>query len=276
MDYFVLSALLIFAAATPAQELPEITFRALSFNEPVIELVIVDPQKIKASASASKGNEKDKKDSPAGEPLKVFNLSLTEEKKTHYADGRLTFYKAITNPDGTTTLSTFVDAIVPTPDSSYIAIISGSADKPSLQLVPDSPEKMAAGSMRFFNACKARLGVNFPGLKKLLQPGEDLYYEPSVKASDYGQGQFLLADENGEWKIAGGMRWIQLEKFRTLWFIIPHPNNPNLVRTKGIQERVPTVEEIKQAKEQEDEAKKAKDGKLAKSSSSETNKNQIK
>jgi hypothetical protein len=269
----VLSALPILAAATPVQELPEIKFRALSFNEPVIELVIVDPQKVEATANASKGHEKDKKESPAGEPLKIFNLSLTEEKKTHYADGRLTFYKAVTNPDGTTTLSTFVDAIVPTPDSSYIAIISGSADKPTLHLVPDSPEKMAAGSMRFFNVCKVRLGVNFPGLKKVLQPGEDVFYQPEVKATDYGQGQFLLSNQEGEWKTAGGMRWIQLEKFRTLWFIIPHPNNPSLVRTRGIQEQVPTPEEIKQAKE--DEAKKAKDGKLAKTSSNETTKNKV-
>jgi len=270
----VLSALLIFAAATPVQELPEIKFRALSFNEPVIELVIVDPQKLEASASASRGNVKDKKDSPSGEPLKVYNVSLTEEKKIHYADGRLTFYRSVTNPDGTTTLSTFVDAIVPTPDSSYIAIISGSIDKPTLQLVPDSPEKMAAGSMRFFNVCKVRLGVKFPGLQKVLSPGEDILYQPPVKASDYGQGQFLLADEKGEWNPAGGMRWIQLPDARTLWFIVPHYNDPCLVMTRGISERVPTPEEIKQAKE--DEAKKAKDGKLAKTSSNETNKNQIK
>ena len=270
----MLSALLIFAAATPVQELPEIKFRALSFNEPVIDLVIMDPQKLAATASASKGNEKDKKESTAGEPLKVYGVSLTQEKKTHYADGRLTFYKTITNPDGTTTLSTFVDAIVPAPDSSYIAIISGSTDKPTLQLVPDSPEKMAAGSMRFFNVCRTRLGVKFPGLKKLLQPGEDYYYEPAIKGGDYGQGQFLLADEKGEWNPAGGMRWIQLADSRTLWFIVPHYNDPCLVMTRGISERVPTPEEIKQAKE--DEAKKAKDGKLAKSSSNETNKNQVK
>ena len=270
----MLSALLIFAAATPAQELPEIKFRALSFNEPVIELVIVDAQKAEAYASAVKSGGKNKNDSPPGEPLKVYGVSLTEEKKIHYADGRLTFYKAITNPDGTTMLSPFVDTIVPAPDSSYIAIISGSADKPALQLVPDSPEKMAAGSMRFFNVCKARLGVNFPGLKKLLQPGEDLYYEPPVKAYDYGQGQFLLADEKGEWNPAGGMRWIQLADSRTLWFVVPHYNDPCLVMTRGISERVPTAEEIKQAKE--DEAKKAKEAKLAKSPSSETNKNQVK
>jgi hypothetical protein len=270
----VLSALLILAAASPAQELPEIKFRALSFNEPVIELVIVDAQKADASASVSKGNGKDKKDSTSGEPLKVYNVSLTEEKKIHYAEGRLTFYRSVTNPDGTASLSPFVDAIVPTPDSSYIAIISGSAEKPTLQLVPDSPEKMAAGSMRFFNVCRTRLGVNFPGLKKVLQPGEDFYYEPTIKPSDYGQGQFLLADEKGEWNQAGGMRWIQLPDARTLWFIVPHYNDSNLVMTRGISERVPTAEEIKQAKE--DEAKKAKGGKLAKSSSNETNKNQVK
>lgn len=270
----MLSALLIFAAATPAQELPEIKFRALSFNEPVIELVIVDAQKAEAYASATKGSGKDKKDSPPFEPLKVYGVSLTEEKKLRYADGRLTFYKAITNPEGVTTLSSFVDAIVPAPDSSYIAIISGSADKPTLQLVPDSPEKMAAGSMRFFNVCKAQLGINFPGLKKVLQPSEDLYYEPPVKAYDYGQGQFLLRDEKGEWSPAGGMRWIQLADSRTLWFIVPHYNDPCLVMTRGISERVPTAEEIKQAKEEE--AKKAKGGKLAKSSSGEMNKNQVK
>ena len=260
----MLSALLIFAAATPVQELPEIKFRALSFNEPVIELVIVDPKKVEASASASKGNGKDKKDSPAGEPLKVYGVSLTQEKKTHYADGRLTFYKAITNPDGTTTLSTFVDAIGPTPDSSYIAIISGTTDKPTLQLVPDSPEKMAAGSMRFFNVCKTRLGLNFPGLKKVLTPGEDMLYQPPIKGADYGQGQFLLCNEKGEWNPAGGMRWIQLDDSRTLWFIVPHFNDSNLVMTRGISERVPTAEEIKQAKEEAD--KKSKGDKMSKKS----------
>jgi len=270
----VLSALLILAVASPVEELPEIKFRALSFNEPIIELAIVDAQKLKEKASAAKGNGKDKKDSPDFEPLKVYGVSLTQEKKIHYADGRLTFYKAITNPDGVTTLTPFVEAVVPIPDIPYIAIISGSSDKPTLQLVPDSPEKMAAGSMRFFNTCKARLGIKFPGLQKVLQPGEDLYYEPPVKAYDYGQGQFLLADEKGEWNRAGGMRWIQLADARTLWFIVPHFNDPCLVMTRGISERVPTAEEIKQAKE--DEAKKAKDGKLTKSSSSETNKNQVK
>ena len=270
----MLSALLILAVASPVQELPEIKFRALSFNEPVIELAIVDAQKPDTKPTTTKSNGKDKNDSPSFQPLKVYNVSLTEEKSIHYADGRLTFYKATTNVDGTTTLSTFVDAVVPTPDSSYIAIISGSADKPTLQLVPDSPEKMAAGSMRFFNVCKVRLGMNFPGLKKVLSPGEDLLYQPPVKSSDYGQGQFLLCDEKGEWNPAGGMRWIQLADSRTLWFIVPHYNDPCLVMTRGISERVPTAEEIKQAKE--DEAKKAKGGKLAKSSPTETNKNQVK
>ncbi len=260
----MLSALFILAVASPVEELPEIKFRALSFNEPVIELAIVDAQKLKEKASASKGNGKDKNDSPPFEPLKVYNVSLTEEKKIRYADGKLTFYKATTNPEGVTTLTTFVEAIVPAPDSSYIAIISGSADKPTLQLVPDSPEKMAAGSMRFFNVCKTRLGLNFPGLKKILQPGEDLYYEPAVKAYDYGQGQFLLADEKGEWNPAGGMRWIQLADARTLWFIVPHFNDPCLVMTRGISERVPTAEEIKQANEEE--AQKAKPEKTSKKS----------
>ena len=260
----MLSALLILAVASPVEELPEIKFRALSFNEPVIELAIVDPKKLAAKEAESKTNGKEDKDSPPFEPLKVYNVSLTEEKKIHYADGRLTFYKATTNPDGTTTLTTFVDAIVPAPNSSYIAIISGSTDKPTLQLVPDSPEKMAAGSMRFFNVCKVRLGMNFPGLQKVLQPGEDLYYEPAVKAYDYGQGQFLLSDEKGEWNRAGGMRWIQLADSRTLWFIVPHFNDPCLVMTRGISERVPTAEEIKQVKEEE--AKKVKEEKISKNS----------
>jgi hypothetical protein len=272
----VLSALLILAAASPVEELPEIKFRALSFNEPVIELAIVDAQKLKEKTTAANGNGKDKKDTPDFEPLKVCYDGLTEEKKIHYADGKLTFYKARTNPDGVTTLTTLVEAVVPNPDTPYIAIISGSVDKPTLQLVPDSPEKMAAGSIRFFNVCKARLGIDFPGLRKVLTPGEDLYYEPVVKAYDYGQGQFLLANEKGEWSSAGGMRWIQLPNARTLWFVVPHLNNPNLVVARNITEKVPTAEEIKQAKEKEDEAKKAKGGKLAKTSSSETNKNQLK
>jgi hypothetical protein len=264
LHYFVLSALLILAVASPVEELPEIKFRALSFNEPVIELAIVDPKKLAAKESDSKTNGKDKNDSPPFEPLKVYNVSLTEEKKIRYAEGRLTFYKATTNPDGVTTLSPFVEAIVPAPNSSYIAIISGSSDKPTLQLVPDSPEKMAAGSMRFFNVCKARLGIKFPGLQKVLSPGEDILYQPDVKSGDYGQGQFLLADEKGEWNRAGGMRWIQLADSRTLWFIVPHYNDPCLVMTRGISERVPTAEEIKQDKEEE--AKQAKDEKISKNS----------
>ena len=262
----MLSALFILAVASPVEELPEIKFRALSFNEPVIELAIVDAQKPDAKPTTTKSNGKDKNDSPSFVPLKVYGVSLTEEKKIHYADGKLTFYKAITDPDGVTTLTPFVEAVVPSPDTPYIAIISGSSDKPTLQLVPDSPEKMAAGSMRFFNVCKARLGLNFPGVKKILQPAEDLYYEPPVKAYDYGQGQFLLRDEKGEWNPAGGMRWIQLADSRTLWFIVPHYNDPCLVMTRGISERVPTAEEIKQAKEKEDEAKKTKTDKSSKKS----------
>ena len=260
----MLSALFILAVASPVEELPEIKFRALSFNEPVIELVIVDAQKPDANGSASKSSGKDKNNSPAGEPLKVYNVSLTEEKKIHYADGRLTFYKATTNPDGTTTLTPFVDAIVPTPDSSYIAIISGSSDKPTLQLVPDSPEKMAAGSMRFFNVCNVRLGVKFPGLEKVLSPGEDILYQPKLKDGDYAQGQFLLCDENSEWKPASSLRWMQSNDTRSLWFIIPHLSKNNLVLIKEISERVPTAEEIKQAKEEE--AKKVKEEKISKNS----------
>lgn len=77
----MLSALFILAVASPVEELPEIKFRALSFNEPVIELVIVDAQKPDANGSASMGSVKDKNNSPAGEPLKVYNVSLTEEKR---------------------------------------------------------------------------------------------------------------------------------------------------------------------------------------------------
>ena len=263
MHLSVLSALLILAAASPVEELPEIKFRALSFNEPVIELAIVDAQKNDGKESVTKTNEKDKKDSPPFEPLRAYNVSLTEEKIIHYNEGRLTFYKSISNPDGTTTLSPFVDAIVPSPNSTYIAIISGTSDKPTLQLVPDPPEKMSAGSMRFFNVCKVRLGINFPGLKTTLNPGDDILYQPAVKASDYGQGQFLLCDASGAWNPAGGMRWIQLADSRTLWFIVPHFNDSSLVMTRGISERVPTAEEIKQAKE--DEAKKAKENKSVKS-----------
>ena len=267
----MLCALFILAVASPVEELPEIKFRALSFNEPVIELAIVDAKKAEAYASASKGSGKDKKNSPPFEPLRVYNVSLTEEKKTHYADGKLTFYKANTDPEGVTTLTPFVEAIVPSPDTPYIAIISGPSDKPKLQLVPDSPEKMAAGSMRFFNVCKARLGLNFPGLKKVLQPGEDILYQPVIKDGDYAQGQFLLCDENSEWKPASSLRWMQSNDTRSLWFIIPHLSKNNLVLIKEICIHVPTAEEMKQAKEEE--AKKAKGGKLAKSSSSETNKN---
>ena len=267
----MLCALFILAVASPVEELPEIKFRALSFNEPVIELAIVDAKKAEAYASASKGSGKDKKNSPPFEPLRVYNVSLTEEKKTHYADGKLTFYKANTDPEGVTTLTPFVEAVVPSPDTPYIAIISGSADKPTLQLVPDSPEKMAAGSMRFFNVCKARLGMNFPGVQKVLQPGEDILYQPVIKDGDYAQGQFLLCDENSEWKPASSLRWMQSNDTRSLWFIIPHLSKNNLVLIKEICIHVPTAEEMKQAKEEE--AKKAKGGKLAKSSSSETNKN---
>jgi hypothetical protein len=107
-----------------------------------------------------------------------------------------------------------------------------------------------------------RLAINFPGLKTVLNPGADILYQPEVKGKDYGQGQFLLCDASGAWNPAGGMRWIQLDNARTLWFIVPHYNDPNLVMTRGISEQVPTAEEIKQAKE--DEAKKAKENKLVK------------
>ena len=53
-----------------------------------------------------------------------------------------------------------------------------------------------------------------------------------------GKANFFTSNLGGGWRSAGGIRWLQLNDIRTLWFITPDPHNPNLVAVRSIEEKV--------------------------------------
>lgn len=213
MVTLLLSALL---AATPAT--PVVEVRALSFDEPRIVLSVADD---------------------AGKPLalEIHSHALTAGIKLRCPEARLTFFREGKDAEGKPTLLPAASAAVPAEGGTFVAVIHGRGDRLSLSLIPDTGNRTGGGTLRFFNLCNRPLGLNFPGAREVLPAGRDYLLRPAVKAEDYGQGQFLLADGE-EWKVAGGLRWLQLEDVRTLWFVMPDPSTPGLVVFRGIEERI--------------------------------------
>ena len=209
----LLSALL---AATPAT--PVVEVRALSFDEPRIALAVED--------EAGK---------PA--PITVHSHALTHGLKVRCPEGRLTFFREGKDAEGKPSLVPAVSAAVPPAGGTFVAIIHGRGERLAMSLVPDTGNRIGGGTLRFFNLCNRPLGLDFPGAREVLPAGRDFLLRPAVKADEYGQGRFLLA-EGEEWKVAGGLRWLQLEDVRSLWFVMPDPSQPGIVVFRGIEERI--------------------------------------
>lgn len=209
----LLSALL---AATPAA--PVVEVRALSFDEPRIALAVAD-------------------DAGKPQPLVLHSHALTHGLRLRCPEGRLTLFREGKDAEGKPALIPAVAAAVPPAGGTFLAVVHGRGEQLAMSLIPDTGNRTGGGTLRFFNLCNRPLGLNFPGAREVLPAGRDFLLRPAVKAEDYGQGQFLLADGE-EWKVAGGLRWLQLEDVRTLWFVMPDPSQPGLVVFRGIEERI--------------------------------------
>lgn len=222
----VLLSLLSILAATAAPT-PQVEFRAMSFDEPSVEIFLVE------AADAKEGKEA----KPEAKALALYSHALTHAVKVRCPDSRLTFHRKVTDAEGKVTYVPLASAAVPAEGGTFLAILHGLAGNHGLSLVPDAGTEGAGGTLRFFNLCPTPVAMSFPGLRQVIAPSKQVLLRPPVKEEEYGQGQFFLPDGE-EWRAAGGLRWLQLEDIRTLWFILPAPGQPGIVTLRGIEERI--------------------------------------
>lgn len=214
LSHFITFATLVTNAATK-----EIKFRALSLHQPEIELGVRGPKGVVES-------------------FKVYAHTLSSEKTITTREGRISLLSVEKNSAGKINWKPFTCVEIPSAQSSVILIISGDNAAPQATVVADPLERALGGSLRLFNTCPYAVGISLPGFKKILARGTETFYLPNLSQETYGQGQFFTANLGGGWRAAGGIRWLQLNDTRTLWFIAPDPNNSNLVTVRGIEERV--------------------------------------
>jgi hypothetical protein len=214
ISFFIALAALASNASTK-----EIKFKALSLSQPEIEIGIK--------------NSKGKID-----VFTVYAHALSSEKVITTSERKIVLLMADRSLSGKINWSTYATADVPPDLDSVILILSGDANHPKTTIVADAPEQSQGGSLRFLNACPYPVGINLPGFKKILASGTETLCKPSIKHETYGQGQLFTSNTGGGWRPAGGMRWLQLNDVRTLWFIAPDPNNESLVTVHGIEESV--------------------------------------
>jgi len=222
----VLLPLLSILAATTAPT-PQVEFRAMSFDEPSVEVFLVE--------SPAPREGKDAK--PEARSLPLHSHALTHAVRTRCPDSRLTFHRKVTDAEGKVAYLPLASAAVPAEGGTFLAILHGSSGNHGLSLVPDTGTEGAGGTLRFFNLCPTPVALSFPGLRQVIAPSKQALLRPPVKEEDYGQGQFFLPDGE-EWRVAGGLRWLQLGDIRTLWFILPAPGQPGIVTLRGIEERI--------------------------------------
>lgn len=219
----MLLPLLSILAATTAPT-PQVEFRAMSFDEPSVEVFLVD-------APASKEAK------PEARGLTLYSHALTHAVRQRCPENRLVLHRKVTDAEGKPAYLPLASAPVPPEGGTFLAILHGTGTSVGLSLVPDTGTEGAGGTLRFFNLCPTPVALSFPGMQQVVAPSKQAVLRPAVKAEDYGQGQFFLPDGQ-EWRAAGGLRWLQLEDIRTLWFILPAPGQPGIVTLRGIEERI--------------------------------------
>lgn len=227
----VLLPLLSILAATSAPT-PQVEFRAMSFDEPSVEVFLVD------APAPREGRPEPKTESKSeARGLSLYSHALTHAVRARCPESRLTFHRRTRDAEGRETYQPLASAPVPAEGGTFLAILHGSSGNYGLSLVPDTGTEGAGGTLRFFNLCPTPVAMSFPGMRQVIAPTKQVLLRPPVKAEDYGQGQFFLPDGE-EWRAAGGLRWLQLEDIRTLWFILPAPGQPGIVTLRGIEERI--------------------------------------
>ena len=215
------------ALATSVSPGPEIEIRAMSFDVPTAQVFLVEP------AASAGPNEK-----PLIRPVYLYANSLTPAVRVRCASGKLVFHKVVVDVKGEPSYVPIAATDVPAEGGQFLAILLGSEGQYSLALIPDTGTKGAGGTQRFFNLCPTSIGLDFPGAQQVLPPrGQLLLNQNMIKPQEYGQGRILIHDGEA-WQPAGGLRWLQLEDIRTLWFIMPALGQPGHVHIRGIEERI--------------------------------------
>jgi hypothetical protein len=208
--------------ATPPSEVQHVTLRCLSFDELSVKIAVMND-----------------KNQPT--VVEVHNQSFTHELRVPCKDQTLIFYQSQppseNSPTKEPTWVPLVSAIIPPEGGRFIAILQRTGEQMKLSLVADPEDAEAGGSMRFFNLCQQQVGLSFPGTKQVLDSGKEIIIRPKIAHEEYGQGQFFCLDD-GNWRLAGGTRWLQLNDIRTIWFILPTPGQAKTVVLRGIEEKI--------------------------------------
>lgn len=218
--------LLIIAAVAAAEEPRTVKVKFLSFDVPECEIAIRNP-------------------AGRAENLTIHAHALSEPRAVLAEDGQLRLFRPLAKPatvDKPATVAEpepLIAVALPPGEANLIAILSGAGPTLRLSLAADNMTSHKAGTIRFFNLCRQPVGLNLAGARQVIASGKDLVLNPSTKPQEYGQAQFLLADENAQWKTAGGMRWLQLEDVRSILFLLHAPDESGTVLVRGIEEKMP-------------------------------------
>jgi hypothetical protein len=211
--------LLMLGAVAPDPGAAQVTLKLMSFDEPQMEVTMMNAE-----------------GRPA--PVTLFSHALTEPLDSRCHERRLTVYQKAKTEDPKEPLVPLASSPLPASGARFIAIISGSGSSTRLNLIPDNGGAAAAGTIRFFNLCPKPVGLSMPGTRRVLPSGQELTLHPEVKAEQYGQAQFFLPNEGGDWQVAGGLRWLQMEDIRSILFLMPAPGEEGLIKVRGVEERI--------------------------------------
>lgn len=217
----MIAHLLMLGALAPDPGSTQITLKAMTFDVPESEVMVLD----------SAGRP---------EPITLYSHSLSEPLVCRTREGKLTFFRRPKTEDPKEPLVPLASVPAPPADGKYIVILSGAGDAFRLNLIADGGGAAAAGTIRFFNLCPRPVGLSIPGIRRVLPSGQEFTAHPQVKAQQYGQAQFFMPDEGGDWRLAGGLRWLQLDDIRSLLFLVPAPGEEGIIKVRGVEERVAT------------------------------------
>ena len=215
----MIAYLLMLGALAPDPGSTQITIKAMTFDLPESEVMLL----------GSAGQP---------EPVTLYSHALSEPIVCRTKEGKLTFFRRPKTEDPKEPLVPLASVPAPPANGKYIAILSGAGDTSRLNLIADGGGAAAAGTIRFFNLCPQPIGLSAPGIKRVLPSGQEFTVRPQVKAQQYGQAQFFLPGEDGDWRLAGGLRWRQLDDIRSLLFLVPAPGEEGIIKVRGVEERV--------------------------------------
>lgn len=215
----MIAHLLILGALSADPDAAQVSVKLMSFDDPQMELAVLNAE-------------------GQPEPVTLYAHALSEPITTRCKEGKFTVFRRPKTADPKEVLIPVATSPLPAGATKLIAIVSGSDDKARLNLILDNGGSAAAGTIRFFNLCPNSVGLSMPGVRRILPSGQEITLHPQVKPAQYGQAQFFLPGEDGDWLVAGGLRWLQLEDIRSILFLLPAPGEEGQIKVRGIEERI--------------------------------------